>query len=104
MSEKFQRWEIWAMFISVGSIPFVMSRTDGQDGLYRIIKYLLPIIRVRMFRRSALQLQIRGFRFTFRFKYENRSGVWRIKCRITQFFFYAINLLTNSILLQNITH
>jgi hypothetical protein len=35
--------------------------------------------------RSALQFQIRSFRFTFRFKYENRSGVWRIKCRITQF-------------------
>ena len=34
--------------------------------------------------RSALQFQIRSFRFTFRFKYENRSGVWRIKCRNDQ--------------------
>ena len=30
---------------------------------------------------SALHFLIRSFRF----KYENRSGVWRIKCRITQF-------------------
>jgi hypothetical protein len=56
-------------------------------------------------KRSALQFQIRCFRFTFRFKYENRSGVWRTKCRITQFLStHAINLLMNFILLQNITH
>ena len=39
MSEKFERLEIWAMFISAGS-PFVMNRTDAQNGLYRIFKYM----------------------------------------------------------------
>ncbi len=34
MSEKFERWEIFAMFISAGS-P-LLSRTDAQNGLYRI--------------------------------------------------------------------
>ncbi len=32
MSEKFERCEIFAMFISAGP-PFVMSRTDAQNGL-----------------------------------------------------------------------
>ena len=29
--------EIWAMFISAGPSPFVMSRTDAQNGLTYII-------------------------------------------------------------------
>ncbi len=37
MTEKFERCEIWAMFISAGP-PFIMSRTDAQNGLYSIFE------------------------------------------------------------------
>ena len=34
MSQKFEKCEIWALFLSAGLPLIVMSRTDAQNGLH----------------------------------------------------------------------